>query len=201
VEIEFGRKFIKIDKKLSDLDRFIISFIKILNKLRIKYVIVSGYVSIFFGRSRVTEDIDVLIEKIGFEKFKKLKKSLSRGFWFLNSEDENELYDMLKEKLSIRIAEMDKVIPNIEMKFSKPGIESFVLRNPFIIRIGKNRLLISPIEIQIPFKFYLGSEKDIEDALHLYELFKEKLNVRILRNAAKKLDVINIMKKYGVNIE
>jgi len=34
---------------------------------------------------------------------------------------------------------------------------------------------ISTSELQIPFKLYLGSEKDYEDARYLYQEFKEKL--------------------------
>lgn len=38
-------------------------------KNNIKYVIVSGYVAILFGRSRISEDVDLLVEHISFEKF------------------------------------------------------------------------------------------------------------------------------------
>ncbi|MBI2141461.1 hypothetical protein HYU16_03480, partial [Candidatus Woesearchaeota archaeon] len=49
-------KTIKLDKVLNELDKFVLKFIKILEK-HADYVIVSGYVSILFGRSRSTEDI------------------------------------------------------------------------------------------------------------------------------------------------
>lgn len=38
------------------------------------------------------------------------------------------------------------------------------------------RVYISPIDIQIAYKMYLGSQKDIEDALYLWEIFKDYLN-------------------------
>ena len=51
---------IKIDRELSELDIFTLDFINVLKKYT-KYVLVSGYVSILLGRSRASEDIDVII--------------------------------------------------------------------------------------------------------------------------------------------
>ncbi|MBU5688714.1 MAG: hypothetical protein KQA41_00585 [Candidatus Aenigmarchaeota archaeon] len=58
---EKNRIFLK-NKKINNLDKFVIKFVKILEKYT-RYVIVSGYVSILFGRSRATEDIDIIVEK------------------------------------------------------------------------------------------------------------------------------------------
>jgi RecA-family ATPase len=70
MELEIEGKYIILrNKVVSKLDLFVIDFIKILEKYT-DYVIVSGYVSILFGRSRGTEDIDIFIEKIDFKKFK-----------------------------------------------------------------------------------------------------------------------------------
>lgn len=40
------------------------------------------------------------------------------------------------------------------------------------VELDKNLLYISPIEIQLAYKLFLGSEKDIMDAVYLYELFQ-----------------------------
>ena len=48
---------------------------------------------------------------------------------------------------------------------------------------------ISPLEMQIAFKLSLGSDKDLEDAKHIYELFKEKLNNGELLGLVSKLKV------------
>ena len=50
-----------IEKELSNLDNFVHQFIGLLESLKIEYTIVSGYVSILLGRSRGTEDVDILI--------------------------------------------------------------------------------------------------------------------------------------------
>ncbi|MGI0038162.1 MAG: hypothetical protein ACRD99_07370 [Nitrososphaera sp.] len=58
MEIDVSDDLIKLDKELNDLDRLVIDFVAILNRCKINYVLVSGYVSIHFGRSRSSEDID-----------------------------------------------------------------------------------------------------------------------------------------------
>jgi hypothetical protein len=58
------------------------------------------------------------------------------------------------------------------------------------------RLFISPMELQIPFKLFLGSEKDIEDAKHLYLLFKGKLDKKLLGRFVTKLKVEKSFKRY-----
>jgi len=98
MEISYSGSIIELKKELTNLDRFVIGFTSLLNKLNSKYVIVSGYVAILFGRNR-------------------------------------------RE-----------------------------------VTLNSHRLFISPLELQIAFKLYLGSEKDIEDARFLYSLFIDKLD-------------------------
>ena len=50
-------------------------------------------------------------------------------------------------------------------------------------------IYISPIELQIAYKLYLGTDKDLEDAFFLYELFKEKIDWRALNDYAGRLGV------------
>ena len=66
--MEFNGKIILIDKDLNELDKFVLKFVKILEKY-CSYVIVSGYVSIVLGRSRASEDVDLLVPDISKEKF------------------------------------------------------------------------------------------------------------------------------------
>ena len=39
-----------------------------------------------------------------------------------------------------------------------------------MVKLGKEKINISPIELQIAYKIYLGSDKDYEDARYLYLL-------------------------------
>ncbi|MCK4730685.1 MAG: hypothetical protein KAT28_05190 [Candidatus Aenigmarchaeota archaeon] len=194
MDIKFEDNKVIFDKILSDLDKFVLETLEFMD---FKYVIVSGYIPILFGRSRGTEDVDIIIEKMSYENFfgfyEKLTKS---GYWFLNSENPKELFEMLEEGDSIRLAKRDIVIPNIELKFPKNKYDNYSLQNSRIVIIDSNQLRISSLEIQIPYKFYLGSEKDIEDALYLYDLFSDKLDKSILLNFCKDFGIE--LKKYGL---
>lgn len=52
MEFEFKKNKIVFNRELSDLDQLVISFTKILNRQKIDYVIISGYIAILFGKSR-----------------------------------------------------------------------------------------------------------------------------------------------------
>lgn len=199
MEMEFSKGKIIFEKELSDLDKFVIEFVEILNSSKIRHVIVSGYISILFGRSRATEDIDLFVEAVSKEKFDKFMKTVEeRDMWALNSPDNEELYSMLRDNLAIRIAERGKAIPNFELKFPKKDTDFFSLNNPVKAVVNGNEILISPLEMQIAYKLYLGSEKDIEDAAHVYEMFKDKLDLKLLNSLIEKLNVKDRAVKYGI---
>jgi hypothetical protein len=197
LEVE-GKDIHLKNKVISKLDSFVIDFINILKNYA-DYVVVSGYVSILFGRSRGTEDIDVLIKKIDMDTFLKLHKELTeKNYWFLNAENPVELYGMLEEKLAIRIAVKDTVIPNIEVKFVKSGLDTISLNEHNVVKIDRESLSISPIELQIAFKLYLGSDKDIEDAVYLYDIFTKHLNRVKLKQYMNTLNVSGT--RYGIDV-
>ena len=48
---------------------------------------------------------------------------------------------------------------------------------------------ISPLELQIPYKLFLGSFKDIEDAKHLWLVTKNHLDKRMLDSYISQMGV------------
>lgn len=186
------------NKTLSELDVFVLDFLSVL-KAYTDYVIVSGYVTILFGRARGTEDIDIIIEKMDRGMFERFFNDLTeRNYWFLNSDDQNDLFNMLNENLAVRIAKIDEIIPNIELKFVKDYFDNFSLKNSLKVMICDHEMKISPIELQIPYKLYLSGDKDIEDAIYLYEIFKEMIDRKTLKNFLKEFDVDAT--DYGIEI-
>lgn len=182
---------IKLVKELNDLDKLVIDFIKILDTNKIKYVLVSGYVSILFGRSRSSEDIGIIVRKMPKRRFSVLWKELSKkNFECIIPDSFESAYDKyLMKHTSIRFSRKDQPIPNIEFMFPKAeDLDNWVLKNGKQVRLNRKLLKISPIELQIAYKLFLGSEKDIEDARHLYQLFKENLNQKLLKQFLLKLD-------------
>lgn len=186
------------NKTLSELDTFVLDFLSVL-KAYTDYVIVSGYVTILFGRARGTEGIDIIIEKMDRGMFERFFNDLTeRNYWFLNSDDQNDLFNMLNENLAVRIAKIDEIIPNIELKFVKDYFDNFSLKNSLKVMMGDHEMKISPIELQIPYKLYLSGDKDIEDAIYLYEIFKETIDRKTLKNFPKEFDVDAT--DYGIEI-
>jgi predicted nucleotidyltransferase len=194
MEFEFSEKRIKFSRELSDLDTFVLDFVKILDSVKIKYIIISGYVAILFGRSRTTEDIDMFIEDVDKARFNEILERLEKsGLWVINTSDGSKAYTMLKEGDAIRIAKKNMAIPNIEIKIKK---DENVWKDNIEVILNDSRLVTSRLESQIAFKLYLGSEKDIEDAVHLYEIFKEHIDKKFLAEKCKELNVLGAMNKY-----
>jgi predicted nucleotidyltransferase len=65
MDIKWSEGKVALDKELNVLDRFVLDFASMLDAAKIRYVVISGYVSILLGRTRTTEDVDVFIEKWG----------------------------------------------------------------------------------------------------------------------------------------
>ena len=187
------------DKVLTDLDEFVFDFLHVLDKYCM-YVIISGYLPIFFGRSRGTEDVDVFIDHIDEQTFIRFYNELVKeNYYFLNPEDEHGLYEMLTENLGIRAAKKESIIPNIEMKFTKDDIDRFTMENRMEVHVANtNRFFIAPLEVEIPYKLYLGSEKDIEDAVYLWEIFQKYINKKLIHRFMKELYVS--CEQYGIKI-
>lgn len=97
MEIQYSKDSIILkNKSLSNVDKFVLEFVDLL-KNHFRYVIVSGYVAILFGRSRGTEDIDILIEKTTKSEFFNFVSEIEDRYDFLNPEDREGLYEMLSE--------------------------------------------------------------------------------------------------------
>jgi len=87
MEIQYSKDSIILkNKSLSNVDKFVLEFVDLL-KNHFRYVIVSGYVAILFGRSRGTEDIGILIEKITKSEFFNFVSEIEDRYDFLNPED------------------------------------------------------------------------------------------------------------------
>lgn len=193
--MELREDALVVSKGLSELDRDVAEFTEILEECDISYVIVSGYVAILTGRSRSTEDIDVIIEPLSKTETERLTETLkNRGYWGM-AMPLDSMYDMLSGGDRIRIAEEGELIPNFEVWFADSDLEWSVLDDPLSAEIDGETLSISPIERQIAYKLHLAqgadslSGKDFEDALHLYSTFEEQLNREELEVYVKELGV------------
>lgn len=172
---------IEINRELSELDLFAIDFVNVLRK-HTNYVIISGYVSILLGRARASEDIDIIIPKMHLHGFLQLFSDIkANGLYCLNSGTGENAYEYLSENLALRFAKEGNVIPNIELKLAKNKIDEITLNKTITVKIGKEELVISHLELQIAFKeAVLKSPKDIEDARHIRNVAKGYLHEELI---------------------
>ena len=197
MEIGFSKNSITLkQKELTELDKLVIKFVKTMGN--VDYAIVSGYIAIFFGRIRGTEDIDILLNRLNAKQVEELHERLLKGNFYPvnNIEDAKDAYELLSDGSSLRYAEKGTWAPNFELKFVKKPLDRMTMENKIKIRFDtKYSMYISPIELQIAFKLWLGSDKDYEDARYIYNIFKRYIDVGKLNGFISELHV----KKETVN--
>ena len=186
VEYRPESREIIINKDPNKLDTFVLNFCALLKE---NYVIVSRYVSILFGRTRATEGIGILMPSMGFQAFAELWTKLEQhGFWCVNTHDLREAYALWQDH-AVRFAQGQNPVPNIEFKMIKNVLDNYSYTYRIRARLQSSVLYISPLELQIAYKLFLGSDKDFEDARHLYQLFKQQINKEELLTFMNRLNV------------
>lgn len=182
-------KIILPNKELTILDKLVLDFVSLIN---VKYVIISGYVAILFGRSRNTEDIDIFIEEKDLGEFSNFYNKIisTSRYYAINAENAEDAYSLMKEGASLRFAEKGTFAPNFEIKFAKKETDFYSLNNALLVDLQKGpKLRVSPLELEIAYKLYLGSEKDFADADHLYITFRHVLDVGKLKSFLSELPI------------
>lgn len=187
--MEFTEEGVVIDKPLSRLDKLLVDVIDALEAVEVDYVVVSGYVAVLFGRSRATEDIDVLTERFDEETADRLEERLqSRGYWG-SAMPLDDLFETLSDDLPIRIAEDGHRVPNVELKFVSDEYDRLSLTNTLQVTLSGTEITVGSLEFQIAYKLSMGAQKDFEDALYLYEVAGANLNTSALEEHVQKLGV------------
>lgn len=170
---------IVLHRELTELDKFVKKFLDILTR-HSDYLIVSGYVSISTGRTRGTEDVDILVPVLPRDVFEALFHDLvNNGFWCYQGDAVGELYDYVKGKMHIRFAREGEMFPNIELVpvDRTKKVQFFEFAHPQKMLVADFEFKVPPLEFEILYKErVLGSAKDIADALHLRTLFSSILS-------------------------
>ena len=129
--------------------------------------------------------------------YSKVWETVSKNFYCINTSDVDKAYnDYLRSGVSLRFAKKKTFIPNIEFKFPKVELDLWTIQNRKQVLVNGHYFYIAPLELQIPFKLRLGSEKDIEDARHLFKLFEDALDDDLLEEFNKKLKTQALFQRY-----
>ena len=165
---------VSVDKEITALDRFALDVLGIVKKYT-DYVIISGYVSIFFGRARATEDIDIFIKDLSYETFAKLyEESVGNGYeWTVDNP--RDLYnEYLKKNTPVSIWRKAFPLLRIEMKIATKRGQLVQFQDRITVKFKGQEFFMANIEGQIAYKRYIAkSDKDLADARHLELVFQD----------------------------
>lgn len=187
--IDLQDDVLQVEREPTTLDALAIDVSDVLSELGIDHALVAEYVAILSGRARSTEDIDLLLEPLDRRGAEDLVGALKQaGFWG-SAMPLDDLAGTLATGSNVRVARDGVVIPNVELKYATDEFDRASIENAIIARIDGHDLHIGPLELQIAYKLNLGSQKDFEDAVHLYTLFEESLSTSALERWVRKLDV------------
>jgi len=206
MDIKFEDHEIILNKEPSIIDSSVLDFSDILKRNNIRYVIISGYIPILFGKNGEIENIDILIQNISFERFLKLWLEIENTYECKNTSDPVDAYNAyLKNYHSVIISKKEGHFPYLKMKIIKNEIDRYVLKYRKIIRLGERQLYISPVEMEISYNLSRGCEKEIENARYLYNFFNQKLDKGLMDRYLKELkipeeSVENYLKGRGTDI-
>jgi hypothetical protein len=75
-------------------------------------------------------------------------------------------------------------------------LDRWTLQERKTVVVDGHHLYISPLELQISFKLYLGTEKDIEDAKYLFKVFQGNLDLALLEEFNRKLKTEELFQRY-----
>lgn len=183
--------------EISSQEKLLIKIAKILSDLEIKYFVTGGFAVSVWGRPRATFDIDIivkLIEPQAVPLAKALKEISKAGY-----ADEDMIKDAIRHN-----GEFNFIDPNSGLKVdfwvikeedSKPP----EFKNRKLKRIsGQDIYFVSSEDLILSkLQWYqeTQSTRHLEDAESVFKISEEKLDINYLKQWAKKLEVLNILKE------
>lgn len=187
--MEFRDGEVVVDKPLNDLDELLVGVGSVLDENGVGHAVVGGYVAVLFGRSRATEDIDLLCEPFDRETADAVADGLRRAGYWGSAMPLDDLYETLADGVPVRIAEDGHRVPNVELKFASDEDDRISLHERVTVRLGSETIHVGSLEFQIAYKLSMGAQKDFEDALHLHGTAGPNLNRRALQRYVERLGV------------
>ena len=151
--------------------------IEALEKANCRYVIVGGLVAIHYGRNRITQDIDVVVDTDEVELLISTLKD--KGFEF----SESDLLEAFKERSRVTLFFPGNVFFHVDLKFVKDELDYEVLNGRIRGELLGIPCWIESIEDIVVAKLIYGSSQDEEDIIAI--LLNHGLNERVKEKAKR----------------
>lgn len=177
-----------------DPQHLLVRVVKILNKLKIPYIVTGGMAIYVWGRPRFTADIDIVIE-LKKEKVKQLVQILIKE-GYIDEDAVNEAlkyeseFNFIDQKVGIKVDFW--ILKNNEFDKSrlKRGIAKKILNQKVDF--------ISPEDLILMKLLWFNesqSTRQLEDVHSIMEILKDKLDFDYLKKWAQKLHIAKILEE------
>jgi len=183
--------------EISSQEKLLISIAKILSNLKIEYFITGGFAISVWGRPRATFDIDIVVKMIEpdvsvlAEAFREISKA--------GHADEEMMKDAIRNKGEFNLIDSDS---GLKVDFwiaekNELNIQRFKNKKAKIIS-GQKVYFSSPEDLilsKLEWYEQTNSSRHLEDVESVLKISSKKLNMKYLKQWAKKLEVLGILNK------
>ena len=180
-----------------DFQKLLVKIAKILNKLRIPYVITGGYAVSIWGRPRSTFDIDAVIE-LTESRIDVLAKAL-RDISEMSYIDESMMKNAVARRGEFNFIHADSGIKVDFWVLKDDSFDIFRIKRRVPKRIlGEKVYFISPEDLILSkLEWYQKSQstRHLEDIESIFKISGKKLDMKYLKKWARKLGVLKILNK------
>jgi hypothetical protein len=177
------------DVERNAYDELAIGTTAVLERLEVDYAVVAGYLAILLGRTRATEDVDVIVEPLSADRATALATALREAGYWGSAMPLDDLHETLAAGTNVRVAEDGEVVPNVELNYAADEYDRASIANAVVVEIDGAAFRVGEPELQVAYKLRLGSDKDVEDATHLLEVLDPILDEATLERYVTELGV------------
>ena len=180
-----------------DPRHLLIKVAKILEKLKIPYVVTGGMAVLIWGRPRFTADIDIVIE-LRPDKINDLEKALTE-LGKAGYVDREAMEQALKRRGEFNFIDGGTGV-KVDFwikKVTRSGLQEFQKKKARIIK-GQRIYFISPENLILSkLEWYQKSQssRHLEDIDSIIKISGKKLDMKYLRKWAEALEIKNILDK------
>lgn len=182
----------------TDPRHLLVNIAKILERLKIPYLVTGGMAVLVWGRPRFTADIDIVIKlkQENIDSFKKALMAFSRAGYV----DESVMREAVSKKGEFNFidGETGVKVDFWVLKEANPFDASQLERKKVKNILGQKVYFISPEDLILSkIKWYQESQssRQLEDVESILKISGRKLDTKYLKQWAKRLGVLGILNK------
>jgi len=162
----------------------------VLRASRVDHVFVGGVTVLAFGMPRTITNVHV-IASIDVKQIPKIVAGFQKSGFFVSAQD---LHDALTEGGHVTVQDKRSTY-RIDLVPASTAANQETLRTRRHVAWRRLRLPMAAPEHTIVMKLRWGSEQDLEDALGIYVRQEKTLDLRVMRNLARRHGVTRELKE------